>query len=80
MFSQAQLGENHAPPLHLQPSTLVHASFIGQAILPLEDLTHDGQPMGFDLSLTQGKRAGRAGAPPPSVAVELTYNPLTRES
>jgi stromal membrane-associated protein len=49
--------------------------FIGQALVPLEDLTHDGQPIGFDLTLQLRKPNGRPNA---SVAVELTYNPLDR--
>ena len=49
--------------------------FIGQALVPLQDLTHDGQPMGFDLTIQQPDgRKGRSGRA--SVAVELTYNPL----
>ena len=49
-------------------------AFIGQALVPLQDLTHDGQPMGFDLTLQQ-KRDGKSDARA-SVAIELTYNPL----
>jgi len=54
-------------------------TFIGQALLPLEDLTHDGQPMGFDLSLQQISAPRRGGGGErASVAVEITYNPLNR--
>ena len=48
------------------------------SLVPLDDLTHDGQPMGFDLTLqlkSAGRHSSRAAA---SVAVELTYNPLDR--
>jgi len=53
---------------------------IGHAKVGLSELTHDGQPMGFDLTLHLTKAAAaRATAAPrlPSVAVELTYNPLS---
>jgi stromal membrane-associated protein len=49
-------------------------SFVGQALVPLEDLTHDGQPIGFHLTLSNGKRELAA-----TVAVELTYNPLAQD-
>ena len=49
------------------------ATYIGQALVPLQDLPHDGQPMGFDLTLQQRSQS-RNGA---SVAIELTFNPLT---
>jgi len=48
---------------------------IGQAQLSLSELTHDGQPMGFDLTLQLLKP--RVMPHNPSVAVELTYNPLS---
>jgi stromal membrane-associated protein len=48
-------------------------SFIGQALVPLQDLPHDGEPMGMDLTLTSGSKRSRG-----SVAVEITYNPLDR--
>ena len=62
------------------------AEFIGQALIPLADLTHDGHSMGFDLTLDPGKgglgRDGRRmvkkGGASGSVAIELTYNPLDR--
>ena len=50
------------------------SDFIGQCLLPLADLSHDGMPMGFDLSLENMKRGAPRSA---SVALELTYNPLT---
>eukprot|EP00322_Chrysochromulina_rotalis_P006188 CAMPEP_0115842690 /NCGR_PEP_ID=MMETSP0287-20121206/7929_1 /TAXON_ID=412157 /ORGANISM="Chrysochromulina rotalis, Strain UIO044" /LENGTH=278 /DNA_ID=CAMNT_0003296365 /DNA_START=10 /DNA_END=847 /DNA_ORIENTATION=- len=50
--------------------------YIGQALIPLEDLTHDGQPMGFDLTLQQP--AARSTGHGASVAVEITYHPLDR--
>lgn len=49
-------------------------SFVGQALVPLEDLTHDGQPIGFQLTLSNGKRELAS-----TVAVELTYNPLAQD-
>ena len=61
--------------------------FIGQALVPLSDLAGDGQPMGFDLTLQQaGRRGNRSGADraakhssasKASVALQLTYNPLS---
>ena len=38
----------------------------------MEDLTHDGEPMGFHLTLSGGKSDGTGS----HIAVELTYNPL----
>ena len=92
-------------------------NLIGEASVPLSDVPHDGQPMGFDLTLQVWKEEPPPATrhPPParlhafvrlhtpahafarapwqlaprvakkatgtaSVAVELTYNPLTRES
>lgn len=52
--------------------------FIGQAMVPLADLTHDGQPMGFDLTLEgMGKHMAKKTSATVSVGVELTYNSLT---
>lgn len=64
-------------------------AFIGQCLIPLADLTHDGRPMGFDLTLERADNANlmrrttnarrmtfRSGSG--SVALELTYNPLDR--
>ena len=50
------------------------SEFMGQTLVPLHDLTHDGQPMGFDLTLQQP--ADRKVSGTASIAVELTYNPL----
>ena len=47
-------------------------TFVGQAVVPLDDLTHDGEPMGFHLTLTGGKCVEGQS----HIAVELTYNPL----
>jgi len=54
------------------------SEFIGQALVPLEDLPHDGQPMGFDLTIQQptSKRKSLHKGPA-TVALEITYNPLT---
>ena len=49
------------------------ASLVGQAMVPMDDLTHDGQPIGFQLDLSDKNGASLAS----TVAVELTYNPLT---
>ena len=46
---------------------------VAQALLAMSEFTHDGQPMGFDLTLQQ--KASRKAAEA-NVAVELTYNPL----
>lgn len=47
---------------------------VGQAQVPLEDLTHDGEPIGFQLTLSKGKKELAS-----TVAVELTYNPLAQD-
>ena len=61
--------------------------FIGQALIPLADLTHDGHAMGFDLTLEKAEKGGlkkdgnrmvKKGGASGSVAIELTYNPLDR--
>ena len=52
--------------------------FIGQAMVPIADLTHDGQPMGFDLTLEgMGKQMAKKTHAAVSVGVALTYNSLT---
>ena len=54
------------------------AEFIGQAMVPIADLTLDGSPMGFDLTLQlHTKHQPTGGATRASVAVELTFNPLS---
>ena len=63
--------------------------FIGQCLIPLADLTHDGMPMGFDLTLERAEKGGlggkkdgtrlaKKGDRASTVAIELTYNPLDR--
>jgi len=55
---------------------LLSSGYIGQALVPLQDLPL-GQPMGFDLTITQPvERRGHKGQA--TVALELTYNPLDR--
>ena len=50
--------------------------FIGQALVPLSDISLDGTPMGFDLTLQlHTKQQPTGGATRASVAVELTFNP-----
>ena len=52
--------------------------FIGQALVPLSDISLDGTPMGFDLTLQlHTKQQPTGGATRASVAVELTFNPLS---
>jgi len=36
------------------------SDFIGQCLVPLADLTHDGMPMGFDLTIEQAKKLAGA--------------------
>lgn len=52
--------------------------FVGQAMVPIADLTHDGQPMGFDLTLDLSKAMSKKteGKLAPSIGIELTYNSL----
>jgi len=68
--------------------------YVGQCLLPLADLPHDGMPMGFDLTIDQasaakgatgvlgtardGRRMVKKGGSTASVAIEVTYNPLDR--
>ncbi len=49
---------------------------VAQALLAMSEFTHDGQPMGFDLTLQQmtKKKSGRGNC---SVAIEVMYNPLS---
>ena len=63
----------HAARLATAPLMLSDDPLDALIHVPLEDLTHDGQPMGFDVSLSSAKGDQRG-----SVAVELTYNPLDR--
>ena len=56
------------------------SEFIGQALLALTELTHDGEPMGFDLTLQIARsrhikaRGGKGGNA--SIGIEVMYNPL----